>query len=164
MTTDIAAATPSRQALAAVERSAKGQVTGRLRTALLTMIWEGACRAVAAETAGMTDHSLRAALKKPHVRQFYLSELDVLKTSERARNVLALVDVRDNSSNSISRVQAARTLEQLSEEAETRPRGQYPQTPGLVVVIRAPSSAIPKPAPATIDVEPMPEHADEPTR
>jgi hypothetical protein len=156
--------TLTRQALAAVERSAKGQVTGRLRTALLAMIWEGACRAVAAEAAGMTDHSLRAALKKPHVRQFYLSELDVLKTSERARNVLALVDVRDNSSNSMSRVQAARSLEQMSEEAETRPRGQHQVVPGLVVVIASATNVIPKPAPVTIDVEAVHDDIEKPTR
>jgi hypothetical protein len=158
MTTDLTQ--PTRQARAAVARSAKGQVTGRLRTALLTMIWEGACRAVAAKSAGMTDHSLRAALKKTHVKQFYLSELDVLKTSERARNVLALVDVRDNSSNSMSRVQAARSLEQLSEEAESRPRSAFPQIPGLVInIINAPSH-MPQPA-TTIDVEAVPDDAAE---
>jgi hypothetical protein len=112
----------------------------------------------------MTDHSLRAALKKPHVRQFYLSELDVLKTSERARNVLALVDVRDNSSNSMSRVQAARSLEQMSEEAETRPRGQHQVVPGLVVVIASATNVIPKPAPVTIDVEAVHDDIEKPTR
>ena len=104
----------TRQAIAAQDRALPGKVTGRLKRAIIEMVWSGARRADAAHTAGMTDHSLRAALKKPHVIRYYRSELDVLRESERARNVSALVDVRDGSSNAMARVNAARALEDLA--------------------------------------------------
>jgi hypothetical protein len=162
MTTDIAQ--PSRQALEAVNRSLPGKVTGRLKTAITAMVWDGASRKEAAQVAGLSDHGLRQALRRAHVKRFYLSELDVLKTSERARNVLALVDVRDNSSNSMSRVQAARSLEQLSEDG--RPGhgyGSQPMVPGLVINIVTPPSTRP---PMEIDVTPTSESDDavEPAR
>jgi hypothetical protein len=93
------------------------------------------CRADAAKISGMTDHSLRAALKKPHVKRFYLSELEVLKkTSERARNVFALVDVRDNSQNSMARVAAAKAIEGLADDPIAG-SGNVPLVPGLVIQI-----------------------------
>jgi hypothetical protein len=153
MTDTTTPSTVSRQQLAAQDRSLPGKVTGRLKTAITAMVWDGASRKEAAQVAGLSDHGLRQALRRAHVKRFYLSELDVLRTSERARNVFALVDVRDNSSNSMSRVQAARTLEQLTEQAESRPRGQYQQVPGLTIVIQhGPQS--PR-TPPTIDVEPV---------
>jgi hypothetical protein len=123
-----------------------------LKNALLEMVWQGACRDDASRAAGMTDHSLRAALRKPHVKAFYLAELQVLRTSERARNVFALVDVRDNSENQAARVAAVRTLEELADGGD-RPGGAggAPATPGLVIrIVGGP------PEPRVIEHQPTP--------
>lgn len=61
---------PPRQALAVAGRSSRGRVTGKLRAAIEAMVWEGSCRPDAAKAAGLKDHSLREALRKPHVRAF----------------------------------------------------------------------------------------------
>jgi hypothetical protein len=139
---------PSPQAIAAKNRSAPMKVTGRLKHALDLMVWKGARRAEAAEGAGMTDHSLRAALKKPHVKAAYLAELEVLRTSERARNIHALVDVRDGKdhSNPMARVNAAKALEGLD---DALPAGfaDLRHPPGVTIRIINPA-----PQPPVIDV------------
>jgi hypothetical protein len=66
--TDTPTTLPTRQAIGVKGRSAPGKVTGRLRIAIEAMVWKSARRHEAATEAGMTDHSLRAALKKPHVK------------------------------------------------------------------------------------------------
>ncbi len=81
MTNDIAQ--PSRQALAAKDRSLPGKVTGRLKRAIDLMVWEAASRSDAAKTVGMTDHSMRQALKRPHVMAYYTGELGVRRASGR---------------------------------------------------------------------------------
>lgn len=132
MTTDLSPQT-TRQAVEAADRSAPGRVTGRLKTAIDKMVWEGARRAEAAKSSSMTDHSLRSALNKPHVKAYYRQQLDVLRTSERARNIHALVDVRDQTENKMARVQAVKALEQISDDEQVN-RGQQ-AAPGMVIVI-----------------------------
>lgn len=107
--------TTTRQAVAAKERSGKLTVSGKLKTAIDLMLFEGSRRPEAALAAGMTDHGLREAFKKPHVKRYYLAGLEVLRTSERARNISALAKVRDESENSMAIVSAAKALEQLAE-------------------------------------------------
>jgi hypothetical protein len=149
MSTDLAPSQPSRQALEAKDRSAPRRVTGRLRTAILEMVWKGSRRDDAAKAAAMSVHGLREALRKPHVKSFLLHELEVLRTSERARNVFALVDVRDNSQNAMARVSAARSLELLAETDENNVRGgrsaAAATVPGICIVIER---LAPMPAPA----------------
>jgi hypothetical protein len=89
-------------------------VTRRVRAAIEAMVWHGAKRAEAATAAKLTDHSLRAALRRPHVKAHYFQELENLKNSERPRSIHALVDVRDTAKNSMARVSASKTLEELS--------------------------------------------------
>jgi hypothetical protein len=132
-TTDVAG--PSRQALAARNRSSPGKVSGKLLVALNSMVWSGCTRKQAAERAGMSDHGLWAALRRPHVRAWYLAEIDVLRTSERARNIHALVDVRDNAENSMARVSAVKTLEAICEADAARGGFEPSQSPGLVIQI-----------------------------
>jgi hypothetical protein len=128
---------PTRQAIAAKNRSGKLTVSGKLKIALDSMLFDAACRADAAKVAGMTDHSLRAALRQPHVTAYYNQGLQVLRTSERARNISALARVRDTSENSMAVVSAAKALEQLS-ETETVHRNSVPMLPGLQIVVVAP--------------------------
>jgi hypothetical protein len=147
---------PSRQALSAQNRTLPGKVTGRLKTAITAMVWDGASRKEAAQVAGLSDHGLRQALRRAHVKRFYLAELDVLRTSGRARTLHRLEALRDQDSNKAAAVKACQVLESISDEAVSRPLAAQMQ-PGLIVVINAPTSSIPKVAPVTIEGEPMPD-------
>jgi hypothetical protein len=80
---------------------------------------------------------LREALKKPHVKAAYLGELEMLRTSERARNIHAFVEVRDGKghANPMARVQAAKALEGIEDALPGRPGHPLQQVAGLVVQI-----------------------------
>jgi hypothetical protein len=148
---------PTRQAIAVKERSGKLTVSGKLKVAIDLMLFEGSCRADAATAAGMKDHSLREAMKKPHVKQYYNAGLDVLRTSERARNISALAKVRDTSDNGMAVVSAAKALEQIAEQGEERTRPGIGMLPGLQIVIvsgSSPPRTIGPEPPQTIDVTP----------
>jgi hypothetical protein len=121
MTDDNQTELATRQAIAAKGRSGKLTVSGKLKVAIDLMLYgDGTAagpsrRADAATAAGMTDHGLREAFRKPHVRAYYHAGLEILRTSERARNIFALASVRETSGNDVARVSAAKTLEQLAE-------------------------------------------------
>jgi hypothetical protein len=105
----------------------------------------------------MTDHSLREALRKPHVKAFYLAELGDLRESERPRTFHRLVELRDQDENRNAAVAAAKTLEAVSDEQQTRSVGA--EQPG--VVIRIINATVP-PARPTIDITPSaPDDPDE---
>lgn len=125
---------PVTPAEAAQDRSAPGKVSGRLKCAMDALIWRGLSRAEAAQCANMSEHSLYAALRKPHVKAYYLAELDVLRTSERARNIHTLAEVRDQKSNQMARVQAVKALEQISDD-EGQATARANSLPGLQIVI-----------------------------
>jgi hypothetical protein len=111
----------------------KANVTGVVRTAIEAMVWNGLPRSKAAEKAGISEHGLYKALRKPPVKAFYLSELEVLRSSERARNIHTLIEVRDQKKNQMARVQAVSKLEQLADEQHAGANKQ--SLPGLVVQI-----------------------------
>jgi hypothetical protein len=100
-------AQPTRQAIAAKDRSLPGRVTGRLKRAVDAMVWQAASRKEAAEMAGMTDHSLRAALKRPHVMAHYLAECEVLRLSGRAKRLHRLEEIAASDKNLNASVAAA---------------------------------------------------------
>jgi hypothetical protein len=135
---------PTRQAIAAQERSAPGKVTGRLRIALEALVWQGVTRDQAAAIAGITDHSLRCALAKPHVKEWYRAQCDVLRTSARARNIHRLEAIRD-AANNMPAVQAIKCLEQIDDEARSTQAMQ--RAPGLQIVVIAAPQALPAQAP-----------------
>jgi hypothetical protein len=56
-----------------------------------------------------------------------------LRTSERARNIHALVEVRDQKSNQMARVSAAKALEQISDDSPAS--SGTSSSPGVVVQI-----------------------------
>ena len=126
-------APPTRQALEAVNRSYPGKVTGRLRAALLDMVWKGSRRDDAAKANSMSIHGLREALRKPHVKAFYLAELGVLRESERPKTFHRLCSLRDQDENKNAAVAAAKALEQISDE-QLRPNATV-TTPGVTIRI-----------------------------
>lgn len=116
-----------------IERSKPGRVTGRLRTAIHAMVWQGLQRKEAAQAAGLAEHSLYQAFRRPPVKAYYLAELDVLRTSLRARNIHILSEVSEQRDNQMARVNAVKALEQLSDDPTTRSTGM--SLPGLVIQI-----------------------------
>jgi hypothetical protein len=153
----------TRQAIEAVNRSGRNKVTGKLRIALTQMVWAGSRRADAAREAGMSNHGLREALKKPHVKAYYLAELGTLRESERAKTFHRLCDLRDQDENKNAAVAAAKALEQIADEAVVRNAG-VTATPGVVIkmvtLVQAQSPA--QPPTLTIENEPTVELRIEP--
>jgi hypothetical protein len=122
----------SRQAREAVGRSAAGKVTGKLKAAIGYMVWDGLKRPEAAEKAGLSDHGLREAFRRPHVLAYYKAELEVLRTSERSRNIRVGVELRDASKQDSVRLKAAQWLHQ---EADQEASTASARTPGVVIII-----------------------------
>jgi hypothetical protein len=150
MSADIAQ--PTRQAVAARDRSLPGKVTGRLRRAVDAMVWQAASRKEAAEMAGMTDHSLRQAMKRPHVMQYYLSECEVLRLSGRAKRLHRLEEIAASDQNMNAAVAAIKAAEQIVDERHAA--GPHAVTqPGLVIVVTTKDA--PPPFGPSIDTQPL---------
>src|SRR6516162_8016152 len=126
---------PTRQAIEAVNRSYPGKVTGRLRAALLDVVWKASRRDDAAKANSMSIQGLREALRKPHVKAFYLAELGVLRESERPKTFHRLCSLRDQDENKNAAVAAAKALEQISDE-QLLARSSNAPSPGVTIVIR----------------------------
>jgi hypothetical protein len=97
----------------------------------------------------MTDHSLREAMRKPHVKAFYLAELGDLRESERPRTFHRLVELRDQDDNKNAAVAASKVLEAIPDVLP----GQAGGALQAGVVIRIVDIRTP-PSPPTIDVTP----------
>jgi hypothetical protein len=138
-------------------------LTRAVRTAIDAIIGDRCTRDEACKRAAITERALYLALAKPEVAAHWNAAVQVLRTGERAANLFALIDVRDNSGNAMARVTAAKALE-LVPEHEAAARGQQ-MMPGLQIVIVQGAGGPPLrtigPAPA-IDVTPN-EPEDEPS-
>jgi hypothetical protein len=108
-------AEPTPQAIAAQDRSEPRRVTGKLKAAIDRLVWFGDKRADAATAAGMTDHGLRSALRKPHVLGYLRNELALLREGERPRSIHRLAELRDQDDNRAAAVKAIQVLEQLTD-------------------------------------------------
>jgi hypothetical protein len=109
------------------------RVTGKIRVAIEAMVWDGLPRAQAAEKAGISEHGLYKAFRKPPVKAFYLKELEVLRSSERARSLFRMVELREQDDNKMVAFNAAKELAGSAEDQ--RAGAQAQSLPGLVVQI-----------------------------
>lgn len=125
---------PSAAQLARRNAAPPGKVGGRLKRALDIMVFEGTTDNEAAVQTGMTVTAIRLALKRPHVRSYYHAQLDVLRTRESARNLHALIDVRDQKQNHNARVAAVKAMENVEQQQAHGSRAQ--QLPGFVIVVQ----------------------------
>jgi hypothetical protein len=133
-------------------RSTRGRVIGRLKLAIDAMVWDGLTRSAAAVAAGMLDHSVREALRKPHVKFYLRQQMEALRTAARAKNISRLVAIRDSSGNAMAQLGAIKMLE---EGADLAAPGRVPHRPGIViVVVKEPERA--QSQPITIDVPLVP--------
>ena len=99
------------------------------------MVWKGSRRDDAAKANSMSIHGLREALRKPHVKAFYLAELGVLRESERPKTFHRLCSLRDQDENKNAAVAVAKALEQISDE-QLLARSSNAPSPGVTIVIR----------------------------
>jgi hypothetical protein len=143
-------AEPTRQAIEAKGRTAPGRVTGKLKIAIERLVWFGDRRPDAATAAGLTDHGLRSALRKPHVLGYLRSELALLREVARPRNV-----------HRLAAVAAIKVLEQLTDDPRSVVNVSLHLQAGYVIdlsderrdfVVVGPKAALPQ----TIEHQPNP--------
>mgnify|MGYP007083438539 CR=1 FL=1 len=141
---DLPAGMVSPQRISARDRSLPGKVTGRLKRALDAIVWQGLDRADAAVQAGMTDHSLRVALGKPHITRYLKEQVKVRRAAAWAKNQIALEEIRDQGESHLARVQAVKVMHGLdADEIETTTRAK---TPGIVIVVNGAASVTATPS------------------
>jgi hypothetical protein len=142
---------------------------GAKRLVEIMLAKPGVSLAEAAAEAGLTARSARVYLGRPHVIQFYRAEKQRLIEELSLANPMALADIRDRADDSMSRVAAAKALEQLRVEAVQESGGRPRHTPGLVVVITNGAGEVTQtiggelPAPM-IDVTPERDALEQPPR
>src|SRR5258708_28610283 len=83
------------QQRAAIGKSARNGVSGKLKTALDDMTWNGTAWEHAARKANLTVRAMRMALKRPHVLRYLRAERGVLLASISPENLHALTKLRD---------------------------------------------------------------------
>jgi hypothetical protein len=115
-----------------------------VRKAIELMVWEGHRRDDAAKAVGMLPKSLYNAFRKHHVRQHYREQLQVLRTSEMARNIHALIRIRDQDENKMAAIAAVKALEKMGDD-DMPPAVSRQVAPGVVVVIEAAPQGGPRP-------------------
>lgn len=127
---------PTRQARAVAGRSKALKVTGKLKVAIDYMVFEGGKTDLqaAAAHAGLTTHSLRCALEKPHVKAYYASQIEVLRGSQRARNIHRAIEIRD-AANNMPAIHAIRYLDGQADESGNLAGGST-RSGGMVVIVQ----------------------------
>jgi hypothetical protein len=99
---------------------------------------------------------MRRWLHRPELVGFLRRERAAFRQAICASNEAVLADIRDNAANSMSRVAAIKTLEQLDEETSARRAGDTP-SPGIVIRVltvlppAVPVDVTPSEAPRIID-------------
>jgi hypothetical protein len=107
--------------------------SGKVRTAVDLMIWSGTHRDDAAKVAGLTPKSLYNAFRKHHVRQYYLAQLEVLRTSAKARTFHRLEELAHQDDNRGAAVKACQVI--LTDEVRPLAGASGPASPGFTIVI-----------------------------
>jgi hypothetical protein len=106
----------TQQQRAAVGRTTRSGVSGRLRAALDDMIEQGTPWEQAAVKSNLTVRAMRLALKRPAVIRYLRDARRVWLSSATGQNLHAMARVRDQDNNQAAAVQAARSLEALASE------------------------------------------------
>ena len=111
-----------------------------LKLAIIEMVETGADFISAAKSNGLQPQTMRRWLGRAECISFLRRERARFRATVCAQNEYVLADIRDHALNSMSRVHAVRTLEQLADSEVARPSNAV--SPGVTIVIRqAPESA-----------------------
>lgn len=105
------------QQRAAVGKSKRNGVSGRLKAALDDMTWNGTPWEEAARKANLTARSMRLALKRPHVLKYLRAERGVMMAQASSATFHRLDTLMRQDENRGAAVAAARTIEQMTNEA-----------------------------------------------
>jgi hypothetical protein len=114
--TDDSAKELTTQQRAAIGKSARNGVSGRLKTALDDMVENGTSWDAAALKANLTVRAMRLALKRPVVLKYLRAERGVLLARISPQNLHALQRIRDQDENKAAAVAAARALEGMASD------------------------------------------------
>jgi hypothetical protein len=106
------------------------------------MIWQGLKRAEAAQLAGLKEHSLYVALTHRHVKTYLNEQMQVLRDSERPRNIHRAIAIRDAADN-MPAMHAIKWLEGEQDQSVSGSRGHTAQSPGVTFVIVQQGAAAP---------------------
>ena len=117
----------------------KPRISKRLREAIRLMVEDGLTRAKAAETAGMTDHGLYSAMRKPHVRSLRREMLGNLREGLASTSLARIDALSRNSDSDHVRLDASKHLASLDPDTAPVQRNEtvhrYPDgRPGLTIV------------------------------
>src|SRR5262249_52792548 len=104
-----------------------------VKLAIIDMIELGDDFVSAGKRHGMKAQVMRRWLGRAECISFLRKERARFRATVCAQNEATLVDIRDNAENSMARVHAVRTLENLADGEMARPSNT--QTPGVVLKI-----------------------------
>jgi hypothetical protein len=143
------------QQRAAIGKTVRNGVSGRLKAALDDMIENGTPWDVAGPKANLTVRAMRLALKRPPVLKYLRAERGALLARMSPQNLHALAKLRDQEDNKAAAVTAARTLEDMASVVcgdgavvgRGGPRAGYlidlsDEPPGIVIRIHHPAPLV----------------------
>jgi hypothetical protein len=125
-----------------------------VKRTIIEMVETGADFISAAKSNGLQPQTMRRWLGRAECISFLRKERARFRATVCAQNEYVLADIRDHALNSMSRVHAIRTLEQLADSEVARPSNA---PDGRGVTIRIVNVA---PQPAPIDITPRPPFID----
>lgn len=89
----------------------------RIRKAIESMIFEGNTRSQAAASVGLKDNTLLKHLQSPIAARYYSRQLEVLRTSEKARNVHVATVIRESNEPGKTRIEAMKYIDGAHEHS-----------------------------------------------
>lgn len=138
----------------ATTRNERRRVTGRMKVALDSMVFEGLSFNQAATNAGLTVRTMRYALERPHVLRYLREQKQVFRASVSASNIHKLAELRDTAGNAMAQLGAIKVLEQIDNDPQSQ--SNVVRSPGFVIVVNAgPNSTKP-----LIELNPLPREAE----
>jgi hypothetical protein len=99
------------------DKSPKNGIGGRLKAALDDMDWNGTPWDEAARKANLTVRSMRMSMHKVHVLQYLRTQRGIMLAQASVTNFHRLAELRDQDENRAAAVSAARTIEQMADDA-----------------------------------------------
>src|SRR4051794_27627072 len=91
----------------------KLRIGSKLQAAITAMVEGALTRADAAKHAGITDHALYCALRKPHVAAFRTELMRVFRESEASRTIKRVADLADTANSEHVRLDASKWLGEI---------------------------------------------------